>query len=68
MAYLSLSVVPSINENNNQRGLAHLLAHMAFNSSEHFKDNSLQEPKASVMTLPVKRYKSTPYMRCAICS
>lgn len=35
--------VGSINEDDNQRGLAHLLEHLAFNGSEHFKGNSLQE-------------------------
>lgn len=34
--------VGSVNENEDQRGLAHLLEHMAFNGTEHFKDNSLQ--------------------------
>ncbi len=29
--------VGSINENDDQRGLAHLLEHLAFNGSEHFK-------------------------------
>lgn len=40
--------VGSINENNDQRGLAHLLEHLAFNGSEHFKDNSLQEYLQSI--------------------
>ena len=35
--------VGSINENDDQRGLAHFLEHMAFNGSEHFKDNNLIE-------------------------
>lgn len=34
--------VGSILEEENQRGLAHFLEHMAFNGSEHFKGNSLQ--------------------------
>lgn len=29
--------VGSINENDDQRGLAHLLEHLAFNGSEHFR-------------------------------
>ncbi|WP_314313653.1 insulinase family protein [Hoylesella marshii] len=33
--------VGSINENDDQRGLAHFLEHMAFNGSEHFKDNGI---------------------------
>ena len=35
--------VGSINENDDQRGLAHLLEHLAFNGTEHFKGNSLQD-------------------------
>ena len=35
--------VGSINENDDQRGLAHLLEHLAFNGTDHFKDNTLQE-------------------------
>ncbi len=33
--------VGSINENDDQRGLAHFLEHMAFNGSEHFKGNGI---------------------------
>lgn len=35
--------VGSINEEENQRGLAHFLEHMAFNGSEHFPGNQLIE-------------------------
>lgn len=35
--------VGSIQENDDQRGLAHFLEHMAFNGSTHFKDNGLIE-------------------------
>ena len=35
--------VGSIQENDNQRGLAHFLEHMAFNGSEHFPDSTLLE-------------------------
>lgn len=31
----------SVNEDDNQRGLAHFLEHICFNGSEHFADNSL---------------------------
>ena len=40
--------VGSINENDDQRGLAHLLEHLAFNGSEHFQGNSLQEYLQSI--------------------
>ena len=40
--------VGSINENEDQRGLAHLLEHLAFNGTEHFKDNTLQEYLQSI--------------------
>lgn len=33
--------VGSIQEDDNQRGLAHFLEHMAFNGSKHFKGNEL---------------------------
>ena len=33
--------VGSIQENDDQRGLAHFLEHMAFNGSTHFKDNGI---------------------------
>ena len=34
--------VGSIQENDDQRGLAHFLEHMAFNGSEHFPDSTLR--------------------------
>ena len=40
--------VGSINENDDQRGLAHLLEHLAFNGTDHFKDNDLQEYLQSI--------------------
>lgn len=40
--------VGSINENDDQRGLAHLLEHLAFNGTDHFKDNTLQEYLQSI--------------------
>ena len=40
--------VGSVQENDDQRGLAHLLEHMAFNGSDHFKDNLLQEYLQSI--------------------
>ena len=33
--------VGSLQENDDQRGLAHFLEHMAFNGSKHFKGNDL---------------------------
>ena len=33
--------VGSIQEDDNQRGLAHFLEHMAFNGSKHFKGNEM---------------------------
>ena len=35
--------VGSIQENEDQRGLAHFLEHMAFNGSDHFRGNELIE-------------------------
>ena len=40
--------VGSVQENDDQRGLAHLLEHMAFNGSDHFQDNLLQEYLQSI--------------------
>ena len=40
--------VGSINENDDQHGLAHLLEHLAFNGTEHFKGNSLQDYLQSI--------------------
>lgn len=40
--------VGSIQENEDQRGLAHFLEHMAFNGSEHFKGNNLIEYLRSI--------------------
>ena len=40
--------VGSLNENDDQRGLAHLLEHLAFNGTDHFKDNTLQEYLQSI--------------------
>lgn len=40
--------VGSINENDDQRGLAHLLEHLAFNGSEHFQGNNLQNYLQSI--------------------
>ena len=36
------------NENDDQRGLAHLLEHLAFNGTDHFKGNSLQDYLQSI--------------------
>lgn len=40
--------VGSIQEEESQRGLAHLLEHLAFNGTDHFKDNDLQEYLQSI--------------------
>ena len=40
--------VGSINENDDLRGLANLLEHLAFNGTEHFKGNSLQDYLQSI--------------------
>ena len=45
--------VGSINENDDQRGLAHLLEHLAFNGTDHFKGNSLQDYLQSIITSPM---------------
>ena len=41
--YYIAQKVGSVQEEESQRGLAHLLEHMAFNGTDHFKDNLLQE-------------------------
>ena len=40
--------VGSIQENDDQRGLAHFLEHMAFNGSEHYPDSTLLEYTRSI--------------------
>ena len=40
--------VGSINEDDDQRGLAHLLEHLAFTGTAHFKGNSLQDYLQSI--------------------
>lgn len=47
-SYYIAQKVGSINEDDNQRGLAHLLEHLAFNGTDHFKDNQLQEYLQSI--------------------
>jgi len=49
IAYLYLVVkVGSVDEDDNQRGLAHFLEHCAFNGSEHFPGNGIREYLNSV--------------------
>lgn len=40
--------VGSVNEEEDQRGLAHLLEHLAFNGTDHFQGNALQEYLQSI--------------------
>lgn len=40
--YYIAQKVGSVQEEESQRGLAHLLEHMAFNGTEHFKDDLLR--------------------------
>lgn len=40
--------VGSLQENDDQRGLAHLLEHLAFNGTEHFKDDNLRNYLQSI--------------------
>ena len=46
--YYIAQKVGSVQEEESQRGLAHLLEHMAFNGTDHFKDNLLQEYLQSI--------------------
>lgn len=42
------TAVGSVNENENQRGLAHFLEHLCFNGTRHFDDNSMIDYLESV--------------------
>ncbi|MCR5129900.1 MAG: insulinase family protein [Prevotella sp.] len=46
--YYIAQKVGSVQEEESQRGLAHLLEHMAFNGTDHFQDNLLQEYLQSI--------------------
>lgn len=46
--YYIAQKVGSVQEEENQRGLAHLLEHMAFNGTEHFKDDLLRDYLQSI--------------------
>ena len=47
-SYYIAQKVGSLQEEESQRGLAHLLEHLAFNGTDHFKDNDLQEYLQSI--------------------
>lgn len=46
--YYIAQKVGSVQEDDDQRGLAHLLEHMAFNGTEHFKDDQLRDYLQSI--------------------
>ena len=46
--YYIAQKVGSVQEDEDQRGLAHLLEHMAFNGTEHFKDDQLRDYLQSI--------------------
>ena len=46
--YYIAQKVGSVQEDEDQRGLAHLLEHMAFNGTEHFKDDLLRDYLQSI--------------------
>ncbi len=54
--------VGSINEDDDQRGLAHLLEHLAFNGTEHFKDNSLIDYLRSIGVQFGRNLQATTYV------
>jgi zinc protease len=64
-AYLELVIkAGSLNENENQRGLAHLLEHMAFNSTKSFPKNKIDEYLRSLgLSLGADFNASTSYER-----
>ena len=47
-SYYIVQKVGSVNEEEDQRGLAHLLEHLAFNGTDHFEGNSLQNYLQSI--------------------
>ena len=53
--------VGSIQEDEEQRGLAHFLEHMAFNGSEHFPDSTLLEYTRSIGVEFVKHLQVALY-------
>lgn len=63
--------VGSIQENDDQRGLAHFLEHMAFNGSEHYHGNSLIEYLRSIgveFGADLNAYTSTDQTVYRICN